>query len=280
MKRHFTPLRIISRAGRASRASRPSHGFTLVELLVSISVIGLLSGLLLPAVQMVRESARRSSCANNLKNIGLGLFGYESAHRLFPHGSTFQTELSWGAKILPWLEQASLHNQFDWTSAWNAIGNNQNVSRQMLRTFRCPTSGKSFEGCTDYCGISGSWRTTFPMTTADLNGMLFPAAFASSPPIDFSTIYDGTSQTVIVAEGVTAVEINQGFWACGLNCFTHEEGGVNSPDRPEDEISSDHPAGANALLCDGSVHFLSQTLTPEVVAALCTRNGYELDSAF
>ncbi len=280
MNRPFVSRREFSTAGRMPRRGRPNLGFTLVELLVSISIIGLLSGMLLPAVQMIRESARLSSCANNLKNLGLGLLSYESAHRSFPHGSNFGTEFSWGAKILPWLEQKTLHDQIDWSQSWDAVGINQAISRQKLPVFRCPTSLKSFDGCTDYCGISGSWRTSFPMNSADLNGMLYPAAFATSRPIEIGTVYDGTSQTIIVSEGVTVLEINHGFWACGLNCFTHDEAGVNGTDRPEDEIVSDHAAGANAVFCDGSVHFINQTLLPEIVAALCTRNGYELDVAF
>ncbi len=114
MNRLFVSRRKFSTAGRMPRHRQPNLGFTLVELLVSVSIIGLLSGMLLPAVQMIRESARRSSCANNLKNLGLGLLSYESAHRSFPHGSNFGTEFSWGAKILPWLEQKTLHDQIDW----------------------------------------------------------------------------------------------------------------------------------------------------------------------
>lgn len=252
----------------------------MVELLVSISIIGILTGLLLPAVQVIREAARRSSCANNLNNLGLGLLNYESAHNVFPHGSTFQTNFSWGMKVLPWLEQSAVHDRFDQTTVWDAAGSNQSVARNMLAIFRCPTSEKSYDGCTDYCGISGSWRTTAPMLSANLNGMLYPAAFANSQPIDLNSVYDGTSHTIIVSEGATMLEINHGFWACGLNCFTHEESGVNAADRPEAEIFSDHPVGANAVFCDGSVHFINQSVPAEVVAALCTRNGHEQDVAF
>src|SRR3954469_1864118 len=114
--------------------NRPPRGFTLVELLVVIAIIGVLVSLLLPAVQQARESARRISCNNRLKQIGLALLNYESSHKLFPpayitsnpaangsaFGFTFGDEyhngpsgFAWGALLLPFLEQQGLYSQFD-----------------------------------------------------------------------------------------------------------------------------------------------------------------------
>ena len=102
--------------------------FTLVELLVVIAIIGVLAGLLLPAVQAARESARRTQSQNNLKQMGLGLLNYESANRRLPSGYVSRTKdpqafpetldappgWGWGASILPFIEQQSLANQIDW----------------------------------------------------------------------------------------------------------------------------------------------------------------------
>jgi prepilin-type N-terminal cleavage/methylation domain-containing protein len=105
-----------------SDSRRFSRGFTLVELLVVITVIGILIGLLLPAVQAARESARRMQCANNLKQIGLGLHNYHSTFGIFPmtmtsaasNGSRCQSGLfSWMAMILPQIEQAALYESID-----------------------------------------------------------------------------------------------------------------------------------------------------------------------
>lgn len=105
--------------------------------------------------------------------------------------------------------------------------------------------------------------------------MLYPAVEINAKPVEMASISDGTSHTILVSEGAGQMEINNGYWACGLNCFTHDERGVNAPDHPSDEIVSDHPGGANAAFCDGSVRFLGQDIEAPVIAALCTRNGYE-----
>jgi prepilin-type N-terminal cleavage/methylation domain-containing protein len=97
-------------------------GFTLVELLVVIAIIGILVGLLLPAVQAAREAARRMSCSNNLKQLGLAMLNYESVYKSFPMGTNAHTQPGWRTqytkgsqlvKLLPFMEQSGLYNQLD-----------------------------------------------------------------------------------------------------------------------------------------------------------------------
>ena len=254
--------------------------FTLVELLVVIAIIGILTGMLLPAVQAVREAGRRASCQSNLRNLTFACLNFESTHQAFPHGSSFTHEHAWGAEILPFTEQTATHAALDFESAWNSPAENLATSQQDIPTFSCPSSDKFYAGKTDYCGISGSWRTNLPVPSARHNGIFFAAVTDDARPVGMNEITDGLSNTICIAEGSEVLEINGGFWGNGENCFTHEEAGVNAPERPSDEIVSDHPSGAFGAFGDGSVRFIGNSVTKEIVAALCTRNGREIDHNF
>jgi len=129
-----------------------SDGFTLVELLVVVAIIATLVGLLLPAVQGARESARRTHCANNLKQIGTALQVYQAAMGTFPPGSVTANQLSWRVFILPQLEQQALHDKFDfgigggkfWSGA-NQEGPNKSVhALNRIPTYHCASATRIF----------------------------------------------------------------------------------------------------------------------------------------
>ena len=124
--------------------------FTLVELLVVIAIIGILIGMLLPAVQSVREAARQSSCKNNIRQLALGCLGYEAAHERFPTGCVMGQGAGWSAYILSYIEQDNLSNQIDLTDtsrapsgAGNASnwtnGPNEAACATFITLFRCPS---------------------------------------------------------------------------------------------------------------------------------------------
>lgn len=125
-------------------------GFTLVELLVVIAIIGILIGMLLPAVQGVREAARRSACMNNLRQLALGCLNYESSLQRFPEGCVMGQGAGWSAFILPHIEQRALSDQIDLTdnstapsgagnaSHWTS-GPNEAACATFIPTFRCPS---------------------------------------------------------------------------------------------------------------------------------------------
>ena len=115
-------------------------GFTLVELLVVIAIIGVMVGLLLPAVQAAREASRRMQCSNNLKQIGLALHNYESAYKMFPAGRN-ALGLSVHASVLPFLEQANAAELVDDSVAWNDA-KNVKAAQTSIPGFNCPSDSQ------------------------------------------------------------------------------------------------------------------------------------------
>ncbi len=117
--------------------------FTLVELLVVIAIIGVLVGLLLPAVQAAREAARRMSCTNNLKQIGLAIHNYKSACRVLPPRRAFQIDgghdHGWGSYLLPYIEQSGANNIYDDTHDFYADENQQAIKNR-IDLFVCPST--------------------------------------------------------------------------------------------------------------------------------------------
>ncbi|MDO4557994.1 MAG: DUF1559 domain-containing protein [Planctomycetia bacterium] len=253
------------------------RGFTLVELLVVIAIIGTLVALLLPAVQAARESSRRSSCANHLRQIGLAMSMYEGARKRFPPGGVEPRtmpkwrltgrQLAWSVFLLPYLEQKPLYERLDLSEGFDAVVNAE-AAAVVLPVYTCPSVGdgeelRSGRGPCQYGGIYGE-RITSPNSPAK-GAMLYNRSLRTAE------ITDGLSNTLFISEDSL---FSDGQWINALNVFDQAYA-INQAPEMENDIRSNHPGGANGLYGDGGVRFLSETMELEVLAAICTRAGGE-----
>jgi prepilin-type N-terminal cleavage/methylation domain-containing protein len=204
------------------RRPKVVHGFTLIELIVVIAIIGVLSGLLIGAAQMSREAARRIQCSNNLKQLGLALQNYHSVHNCFPPGSTLSPDISpthfeptncWSvhAMILGMMDQGSLYNaiNFDWGVISQPLGPppmcyliNSTVISTKVSVFLCPTDPvagslniNNYHACIGTTTFDGPGPGSPPLGSSGLFAYLVPYSIASCT--------DGTSTTIAMAEALT-----------------------------------------------------------------------------
>lgn len=209
-------------------------GFTLVELLVVIAIIGILVGLLLPAVQAAREAARRMQCSNNMKQMGLALHNYESAHRTFPMAWWLDPNFAalngsvWSISVLPFIEQVNLYNQFNHNvlsvNETGPIGQaNVLLTQTPLSFYMCPSAPggveRTYDGDAspslpvtwrsapmDYCvstGLRGDFATIAYSGNAggSREGVLqVHGPFGNNRDSKISGITDGTSNTFLLGE--------------------------------------------------------------------------------
>ncbi len=290
-------------------------GFTLVELLVVMAIIGILIGMLLPAVQMVRESARRTSCMNNTRQIGLALLNYESAVGSLPAG--YKNNASWLTRILPHLEQKNLYDIYDFNKPWDHADNATAIATR-VPTYACPStpnperldklpSGR-MAACSDYCAIGGVSMKFYLAGYADLIGSRF-GAMSGKTEIELRDIRDGLSNTLVVAEdagrpfhyvwgGIGPDNVDNGgpninvvdgrvdgaAWASRQNFiavhgFTNDGLYVPGPNvincTNNNEVYGFHPGVVVGLFVDGSVQAISESTDPQTFANMITRNGNE-----
>jgi prepilin-type N-terminal cleavage/methylation domain-containing protein len=262
-------------------------GFSLVELLVVIGIIGLLVGLTLPALQSFREAARRTQCSTNLHAMGAALTAYESARRCFPPGDDAFSGRghAWSSFILPYLDGETLAKRINYAEPWNAPGSNAEVADLVLSTYVCPSGIRMFPGKQDYGGVLGSavvLAENDPLPPDwEHSGVLYATDAKHRSGVKAAQITDGLTNTLVVSEGVdrgfAAMDnespIGNARWACGTNCFLLSSRVINTPD--VDGFNSHHRGGVQGLYADGRVSFMVDGTEPTVLMAICTKAGRE-----
>jgi len=293
-----------------------------LELLVVIAIIGIVTALLFTAVQRVRESANQMTCANNLRQLALGVHNYERMMRKLPYGTYHgpygagpnSFAWSWLARLLPYVEQENLYRQ-------GRVGDSRleqsGIAGVEVALFICPSdaagNGPRMDagdlagfaiGQTNYKAVSGSnWGADLldnkPVIATDWrhqganqsfdglsegDGMMFRTDYLRG--LSLTMVMDGTSNTFMIGEDVPAKDqwcswpyANNAYGTCAIPPNVRApSGGEYDPSDWQNTFGfrSRHPGGLHFAMADGSVHFVSDSISLDIYRALATIQGGEV----
>ena len=289
---------------------RKLSGFTLVELLVVIAIIGVLVGLLLPAVQSAREAARRMQCTNNMRQIGIAIHNYESAYKRLPagwlsNGLSGEPGWGWAAVLLPFMEANNLHAQINFNLAIEEEVH-EAARQTVIASYLCPSDigdnifeiaeGDGHHHDDDHghdSPLDAEGEKLFPIAKSNYVGMFGTFELEDSPyrgdgiffgnsRIRMADITDGLSQTLMIGE--RGSRLGASVWAGNIPEAAEPHARIvgvadhapNDPVGHFEDFSSFHPAGVNFMRADTSVSFIANNFDQQIYQSLATRAGGEV----
>jgi prepilin-type N-terminal cleavage/methylation domain-containing protein/prepilin-type processing-associated H-X9-DG protein len=290
---------------------RRRAAFTLIELLVVIAIIAILIGLLLPAVQKVREAAARTKCQNNLKQIALGLHNYHDANGGFPMARQTTPSQAWPIYVFPYIEQGALYSQYNFSVRWDdatspQVPQNKDLVRTRIPMLECPSNAdRLFDPATDrgFMDYPATTQVVLPNTLlnpAPQPDATFHGTLGKDVKRRISDVTDGSSNTLLLAEDAGRNALWQmgqkisdtgggtGSWGnpgCTIQLTGFDPSTKTAPGpcaincQNNNEIYAFHSGQANVAFGDGSVRSLRASTSLQVVANLITRQGGEVVAA-
>jgi prepilin-type N-terminal cleavage/methylation domain-containing protein/prepilin-type processing-associated H-X9-DG protein len=291
---------------KKNRRRNQRLGFTLIELLVVIAIIAVLIGLLLPAIQKVRESASRASCTNNLKQIGLALHSFHDANnRLPPGGEGAGARMGFHVLILPYLEQANLYARIDRSQSYDSPANKL-LALTRVPGYLCPSANELFTQFEDeFVGTDRPYTTHYyavmgpkgprpeggfyDVQSGGQGGFARQGVLYKDSKITLTGIPDGASNTFLAGE-IAWDQDGYRMWTRGCQdtawCAPCKNvatpivsTGYNGSDNFNDiSFGGNHGRGANFLMGDGSVRFVRADVAMPAYLAAASRDGGEVQT--
>ena len=296
-----------TRMNTATMIAEKKRGFTLVEVLVVIAIIGTLVGLLLPAIQSARDAARISACKSNLRQFGVAMHNYETSSRQLPPGYRYVAQpagnglgFSWGSLVLPFMEEMAIFQEFRFDLPLYDPANLVPRERH-LPAFLCPAdpiSPKGFVEMGDERYAMACYVGNFGPPDLDETQEKRDGVFSRNSTTRLREITDGLSKTYLLGERQNGPFRHAGVHGHHFEYETAWAGAIRDVDDPSDDhghmvlfqsghppndsasddrdVSSAHRGFAQFLMCDGSVRAVAESIQPGLYVAFSTRAAAEI----